>query len=308
MKKFFKWLGILVLGILVIGVIAVLIVINKFTKQSKVEYAVNFTEIAIPTDSASLARGAIIAQSTCTSCHGGDFAGTPFFEDEKLGSIPAPNITKGGRTKNYTVKDWQRTLRYGVKPDGHGAFIMPSTEFNHLSDSDLGSLIAYMQTVPVSDKQWPDPSLTTLSKILAGAGMFGVMYPASVIDMSDTKPRTNPPPGPTVEYGAYTVAFHGCKSCHGEQLNGYISPDPLSPPGANITPAGNIGKWSLDQFKNTLRTGETPEGKKLDTKFMPWTAIGLMTDMEAEAVFNYLRSMPALDDSEDLAKYKEKNQ
>lgn len=307
MKKFFKWLGIVILGLVIIIVIAALILVNKFSRQSKTTFAVEFNEIPLPTDSASLARGEVLALSTCTSCHGGDFAGTPFFEDPTLGSIPAPNITKGGRTKDYTIKDWQRTLRYGVKPDGHGAFIMPSKEFNHMSDNDLAALVAYMQTVPVNDKQWPDPEMSFLAKVMAGAGLFGVMYPAQEIDMSDTKPRTNPPPGPTVEYGAYTAAFHGCNVCHGEKLNGYISPDPISPPGANITGGGNFGKWSLDQFKSTLRSGETPEGKKLDPKFMPWNGIGLMTDMELEALYNYLKSVPALDDSEELAEYKEKH-
>jgi mono/diheme cytochrome c family protein len=184
---------------------------------------------------------------------------------------------------------------------------MPCKTIGMMSDNDLGSLIAYMKTVPVSDKTWPDPSFTFMSKVMAGAGMFGSLYEAELIDLTDNKPKTNPEPGPTVEYGEYTVGFHGCKSCHGETLNGFLGPDPVSPPGANITPGGNIGKWSLDQFKETLQTGLTPEGKKLDPKFMPWTAMGQMTEMELEAVYNYLKTVPAMSDSEEIMKWNEKN-
>lgn len=307
MKKFFNWLGIIILGLIVIVVVAALVLANKYNKMSDKTYEVNVPEIAIPSDSASLARGAVLAASICTACHGGDFTGTAFFDVPSIAKIPAPNITSGGRTKSYTDKDWVRTLRYGVKPDNHGVFIMPSNSIGLMSDADLGSLIAYMKTIPPSDKTWPDPSFTFMSKVMAGAGMFGVLYEAEEIDLQDNKPRTAPPPGPTIEYGAYTISFHGCKSCHGQTLNGFKSPDPVSPPGANITPGGHIGKWSLDQFKETLRTGTTPEGKNLDPKFMPWEAIGLMTDLEMEATYNYLKSVPAMSDSEEIIKWEEKN-
>ncbi len=307
MRKFFKWLGIVVGLIIVIIVIAALVLANKYNKMAANTYEVNVPEIAVPDDSASLARGAVIAASLCTSCHGGDFTGTEFFNEPKIAVVPAPNITNGGRTKDYTTKDWVRTVRYGVKPDNHGLFIMPSKDMGMMSDEDLGCLIAYMKTVPTSDKTWPDPHFTFMSKVMAGAGLFGDLYHADIIDLTDTKPRTAPEPGPTVEYGAYTVSFHGCKSCHGESLNGFKSPDPVSPPGANITIGGNFGKWSLEQFVETLRTGTTPEGKKLDKEFMPWTALGLMTDMELEAVYNYLKSVPSMPDSEEIVKWNEDN-
>lgn len=307
MQKVLKWLGIAILSLVVIVVAAALLLANKYNKMADVTYTVSVPEIQVPTDSASLARGAVLAASVCSSCHGGDFAGSEFFNEPKIAIIPAPNITTGGRTKDYTTADWVRTIRYGTKPDGHGVFIMPSKDMGMMSDQDMGCLIAYLKSVPASDKMWPDPEFTFMSKVMAGAGLFGDLYHAAIIDMSDTKPRTAPEPGPTVAYGAYTVGFHGCASCHGENMNGFKTPDPVSPPGANITIGGNFGKWSLEQFSNTLRSGTTPEGKELDPKFMPWNAIGLMTDMEIEAVYNYLKSLPAMPDDEELAKYKEKN-
>jgi hypothetical protein len=42
-----------------------------------------------------------------------------------------------------------------------------------------------------------------------------------------------------------------------------------------------------------LRTGVTPEGKKLNPKFMPWTMTKDMTDDELKAIYLYLKSLPA---------------
>lgn len=308
MRKFLKGVGITILCLLVIIVIASFVMINKYKKMSKVTYEANAKEIPILTDSASLVRGASLAASICSSCHGGDFSGTMFFDVKELGQVAAPNITPGGKPKNYSDLDYVRSIKYGVKPDGHGLFVMPVEDFNYMSDADLGSLIGYLKSVPASDKTWPDSKFTTMAQILAGAGMFGNLYNAEIVDLTDNKSIVAPEPSTSVEYGQYTMRIHGCWTCHGEQLNGMKSPDPSSPPGANITPKGNFGRWSLAQFSETLHSGVTPEGKTLNNEYMPWVTLGLMTDVELEALYNYLKSLPPLDDAEVLAKWKTKNE
>ena len=307
MRKLFKWVGIILLTVIVILAITILFLVNKTNNMAKNTFEVQLPKLTAASDSASLVRGEVIANSLCSGCHGGDFGGTEFFKDDATGSIPAPNITSGGVTKNYTDADWVRIIRYGVKPDKHGAMIMPSKEMGTMSNNDLAALIGYLKTVPPSNKAWGAPQFTLFSKVLAGAGLFGVLYHAQEIDLNDTTAIVGPEPGSTVAYGAYTVGFHGCKTCHGDKLNGLKSPDPISPPGSNITKGGNLGKWNLDQFKTTLKTGTTPEGHSMDPKFMPWVAIGQMSDVELEAVFQYLNSVPALSDDESVVKWKEKN-
>ncbi len=308
MRKFLKGVGITILCLLVIIVIASFVLINKYKKMSNVTYEASPSAIPILSDSASLVRGASLAASSCTGCHGGNFSGTMFFDVEGLGQVPAPNITPGGKTKNYTDLDYVRSIKYGVKPNGHGLFVMPVEAFNYMSDEDLGSLIGYLKSIPANDKTWPESKFTTMAQIMAGAGLFGKLYNAEIIDLKDNKPIIAPEPSTNIEYGLYTMRIHACWTCHGEQLNGLKSPDPASPPGSNITPKGNLGRWSLDQFAETLHSGVTPEGKTLNDKFMPWATVGLMTDVELEAVYNYLKSIPALDDAEVLAKWKIKNQ
>ena len=307
MRKFLKWTGIVILCLGLIIVIASFIMINKYKKMATVEYEANPTPITTLTDSASLVRGASIAASLCSGCHGGDLAGKEFFNVPELGVVPAPNITRGGRTKDYSDVDYVKAIKYGVKPDGHGLFVMPVEDFNYMSDADLGALIGYLKSVPASDKTWADPTFTTMAQIMAGAGLFGTLYNAELVDLNNNKPIVAPEPGTDIAYGEYTLRIHGCWTCHGEKLNGNKSPDPASPPGSNITPGGNFGKWSLDQFKDAMRNGVTPENLKLDPEFMPWPSLGLMTDVEMEAVYNYLKSMPVAEDAEVVVKWKEKN-
>src|SRR5207237_9476475 len=108
----------------------------------------------------------------------------------------------------------------------------------------------------------------------AGSVAFSHLYNVEILDMSDILPRTAPESATDASYGKYTMLIHGCWTCHGEGLNGNKSPDPTSPPGENITTGGHFGKWDIDQFKNTLRTGTTPEGKMLNPDYMPWDAFG----------------------------------
>jgi len=49
-----------------------------------------------------------------------------------------------------------------------------------------------------------------------------------------------------------------------------------------------VGHWTDAQFIQTMRTGVTPEGRKLDGKYMPWQAVGTLHDDELRALHMYL--------------------
>lgn len=59
-----------------------------------------------------------------------------------------------------------------------------------------------------------------------------------------------------------------------------------------MTPSGDLGHWTFDDFATTVRTGQTPEGKVLDPSVMPWPIATRMTDVELEALWLYLQSLP----------------
>lgn len=296
MKKALKWIGIILLGILLIGAIAAFYLKSKFENLDKRNFSYSPKIIQIPSDSASLARGKLLSVG-CRECHGSDLGGKDFFNDPAIGFMSSPNLTpgKGSATEKYTDIDWLNALRHGINPRGKPLMVMPSEAIGLLNDIDLGALIAYLKSAPPVDKPKGPTHFTFMASVMAGAGLFGNLYPHDIIDHQAVENIKIIPISNSTAYGEYFTKFHGCATCHGKNFNGGASPDPVSPPSPNITTKGNFGKWSLDQFKQTLRTGTTPEGKILDPKFMPWAGIGVHSDIEIEALYNYLKSIPPMD-------------
>jgi mono/diheme cytochrome c family protein len=103
-----------------------------------------------------------------------------------------------------------------------------------------------------------------------------------------------PAASPDPAYGKYLARL--CSGCHGEGLSG--GPIPGAPPSMpiplNITPdATGIGGWSLEDFKQVLKTGKRKkDGRKLD-EMMPVESFGQFDDVEMQALFSYLQSLPA---------------
>jgi cytochrome c553 len=95
-----------------------------------------------------------------------------------------------------------------------------------------------------------------------------------------------PEVGANVAYGEYLSGL--CTSCHGAGLEGAQSPDPASPPAPNLRAAG---AWTEAQFIQTMRTGVTPSGHRMDTQFMPWESVGKLDDAELRALWLYLQSL-----------------
>ncbi len=67
------------------------------------------------------------------------------------GQIFAANITPDKETGigNWTDGEKIRAIREGISKDGHMLFpMMPYPNYRFLSDTDVQSLVAYMNTVP----------------------------------------------------------------------------------------------------------------------------------------------------------------
>ncbi|MDX1939944.1 MAG: c-type cytochrome [Saprospiraceae bacterium] len=296
MKKILKWTGIVLLGLIIVAGLSAFIITSNVAKRMNKVYHVQPAPLVIPSDSASLAKGKQLTLVHCAECHGENLGGTEFFNDPSLAVIPAPNITpgKGGKGSLYQDEDWIRVIRHGVKKDGKPAMIMPSDNFQYMSDTDLGALIAYLKTLPPVDQEWSAPQYTFFSKILMGLGAFGQVLDAEVIDHDARKNITAPTVAPTAEYGAYLVSISSCRTCHGEQLNGFKDPNPQAPLAPNITTGGALGQWSEAQFMQTMRSGVTPDNRTIDSKFMPWKAFAKMSDEELIAIYRYLQAQPKL--------------
>ncbi len=65
---------------------------------------------------------------------------------------------------------------------------------------------------------------------------------------------------------------------------------------ANLTPdsATGIGKWTQDQFVNTLKTGKHLGTGRNILPPMPWNWFSQMTESDLESMYLYLRTIPAI--------------
>lgn len=295
MSRFLKYLGYAVGGlILVVGVASVVVYVASNAKLKKT-YAVSVRPVAIPTDAAALERGRHIAQTRgCLECHGADFGGAKVVEDGAMGRLYGANLTRGtgGRVAEFRDEDWVRAIRHGVAPDGRGLFLMPSEEYAHFSDEDLGAVIAFVKSVPPVNRARVPIQLGPVSRVLLATGKMKLA--AETIDHARLQPASVTA-AVTVEYGRYIAA--GCVGCHGPNYSGgriEIGP-PDWPPAANLTPhaSGHLAQWSEADFLKTLRTMKRPDGTDLNP-VMP-KAFGQMNDVELKALFLFLKSVPPVE-------------
>lgn len=289
--KIISWIvGIVVMLVAVAGVTAYV----RSNAALKKHYDVAVRPLVIPTDAAAMAQGQHLAETRgCNDCHGKDYAGGKVIEDGAMGILHAPNLTRGhgGRVATFTDADWVRAIRHGVGPDGRGLFIMPSEEYQHLSDADLGALIAFLKTVPAVDRERVPTSLGPVSRALLATGKMKLA--AEVIDHAHIQPAVVTP-GVTIEYGRYIAA--SCVGCHGPNFSGGkidIGP-PSWPHAANLTPheSGHLAKWSEADFLNAIRTAKRPDGSELNP-VMP-RVFGQMNDVELKALWLFFKSLPAV--------------
>lgn len=296
MKRVLKALKIIAISIVAIVVVAALAVYGFSEARYRNQYAVTPRAVAIHSDSASIARGAHLVHSFggCAECHGANLGGKVVFDDPAIGRVYGANLTrgKGGLGASLTTADIVRALTHGVGRDGRPLKVMPSSDYAHLSDSDIAALVAYVQSTPPVDAEQPPVTVGPVGRALFLAGKLPILH-AERIDHVAVQSSRSVVAGPTAEYGEYVAAV-GCKGCHGQSLAGgpIEGGAPDWPPAANLTAAGKLARWTEADFAQVLRTGKRPDGSTVNV-VMPVRQMKNMTDEEIHALWLYLRTLPA---------------
>ena len=271
MKRFFKWIGILLGGLIGLVLLAGVVLYFIGTRDLAQRYTnVAVEKISIPTGAEAIARGKHIATIwSCTKCHGEDLGGRVITRDPLIGQIPfmvaisASNLTagKGGIGGSYSNTDWVRAIRHGVMPDNEVEVYMYGY-FSTMSDGDLGDLIAYIKQVLPVDSQLPSSNYGPIFPILAAAGPF--KPEAELIDQGAPH-RADVTPGVTREYGQYLSVL--CTACH---------------PNA----ARELQSWNQTDFVHTFHRGVLPNGTSFGSTMSSKTFKEL-DDTELDALWLY---------------------
>jgi mono/diheme cytochrome c family protein len=289
--KVLKWVGISIGGILLL-LLATVYTTSEIRMNRT--YKIKKERITIPTDDLAIERGKHLfgAVAKCVDCHGEDLGGHTILDEPLIGTFAGPNLTrgKGGLGGVLKDEDYVRAIRHTVGRDGKPLAAMPSENW-HISDEDLGAIIAYIKSAPPVDRPSVESSFGPVIRLMLMLGE--VQLGAEEIDHTAKHPPT-PPAGPTAEYGQHLVMIGGCVGCHGPGLTGGAIPGapPDFPHAQNLTPepTTGLGKWSEDDFLRALRTGKRPDGTELRDP-MPWKVIAKMSPDELHAIWLYLRTL-----------------
>ncbi|MEO7998432.1 MAG: cytochrome c, partial [Gemmatimonadaceae bacterium] len=139
-----------------LGTVVVLIVLlagfvsMKSSSMMTKKYNPPVEPITVVSDSTALARGShlVTVVGKCVECHDQDLGGKIFVNDPAFARIVASNLTKGkgGVGSKYTDAEMSVAIRHGIRRDSTSALLMPSAEYQVLSDEDVAAVIAYVRS------------------------------------------------------------------------------------------------------------------------------------------------------------------
>lgn len=266
-----------------------------------------------------LARGRYLAEGvlSCTSCHserdwkfygrpviGPHGAGGECFAEEAGfdGNVCSANITPD---KETGIGDWTdgeilRAFREGIGRDGKAlAPVCPYEDSRSLSDEDAKSVVVYLRSLKPVRHQVAE------KRVSFPTSFFIKMVPRPL-----SAPVPSPDPADSVAYGKYLSTVGHCRFCH-TQVDERFQPLPgmtfaggmehHGPWGTvrstNLTPhQTGIGHWKKENFIGIFRAFSTltPADAAHNTP-MPWPSLATMTDADLGAIYDYLRTLPPVD-------------
>ena len=312
MKRFAKWLSLILLVLACLAAAAITFTIGwRPFIGPRVRPLTARTFERTPQ---RLERGRYIAtaRSGCIWCHSPhtwDAPGAPIVPGKEgagelwpapgmPGRIVAPNLTPDPETGigPWTDDQLARAIREGISHDGRALFpIMPYVLFRRMSDEDLASVVVYLRSIPPVRNSLPSTEVIFPVRYLIN----GVPQPV-ISPVPDLAPNSDP-----VTHGAYLVNMAGCGECHtpqdkGRQFPGmdfaggsvFLGLGPFLPTvaSANITPdPSGISYYDEALFLEVMRTG-TVKARQL-SPVMPFNVYKNLTDDDLKAIFAYLRTM-----------------
>lgn len=282
---------------------------------------------------ARLARGTYLVEhvSHCLECHSGldlDRFGQPpkagqlgqggMVFDARFGGVPgmvaAQNITPD---PDYGIGRWTdgevlRAFREGVDKNGDALFpMMPYSYYHAMSDEDARSVLVYLRSLAPVHNQVPKKRID---------------FPVNLLIKSVPKPVDGPIEAPNddtdhLAYGKYLVTIAGCRECHTQHdAHGQLVPGRefaggfsmairagdgtvrhVVPPNITPHPTAFFGTATKESWIGRVKAFAGMDGDKAPTvppgrnTHMAWTAYAGMTDRDLGAIYDYLKTIPPIE-------------
>lgn len=292
--KYLRYLAYGIGGLLLIVAVGYALVSYLVHARMTAEYHPSLSVPEVKPTPELIERGRHVARIRgCRDCHGMNYGGKVFIDDPMMGRYAGSNLTSGdgGIASRYDVDDWVRAIRHGIGPDGKPLVFMPSYEYDTIGNRDLAGLIAFLESRAPVDNLPPSVDVGPMSKVLYLSGSLPQLVSAERIDHTASVSRA-PEPSVSVKYGRYIAT--SCTGCHGKTLSGGPIPGvpPSWPKASNLTfHESGLKEWTFSDFETLMRTGRTPSGDTVASRYMPWKNFRHMSDTEVRAVWVYLESL-----------------
>jgi cytochrome c553 len=240
-------------------------------------YDVALTSFRAPTDPLSIESGRRLATIYgCNNCHAAAMNGTVLYDEPGIARISAPNVSR--IVKEYSDAELERLIRHGVKRDGTSTWIMPAPMFSHLTDEDLGNIIAYVRTTPPIDGVERELTIRPLGRI----GIVMNKFRPLATEVAAERTASAPDRADPMSHGKYLV-MTACTECHGAKLEGS---DIVKAPSLLVAAA-----YSKEQFAQLMRTGTGIGNRQLGLMSeVGQVRFSSFTDAEVDAVRTYLEA------------------
>lgn len=277
MTRVFHVLGLGLLAIAVLSGLALSLIYLASEPQLRRTYEVELRPIFVPTDAASIEEGRRLAtiRGCSDGCHGKGVSGTVFWYAPWTGRMVAPDLTRVAA--QLSDPELERVIRQGVRKNGRTTWGMPSSMFYHLSDRDLGTIIAFLRSLPTGSGPETEVSFGPLGRIEILKNplyAYAEEIAAGAPWMSEADARGEHALG---RYLALTV----CTECHGMALTGA---DDGTAPNLAI-----VAAYSKPAFERLMTTGAPVGGQKLGLmEEVAITRFSQLTKVEVDALYNYL--------------------
>jgi len=265
-------------GVLILAVLAVVVLYGASEYLLRRTYDVALEPVVVPSDAESIAEGRRLAtiRGCNDGCHGkgvsgGEFLAGPWY----YGGMVAPDLTRVAAT--HSDAELARVIRRGVRKNGRSTFGMPSTMFFHLTDADLGPIIAFLRSLPVGS----GPEAAVRFGPLARLELVTRPYYAYATEIERDSPWTTEAelqgPHGRGRYLALTV----CTECHDMNLKGS---DDGSTPDLTV-----VGSYSAGDFARLMQDGIAVGGRELPMMSeIARVRFSQFQDEEVRALYDFL--------------------
>lgn len=279
MKKTLRWLGFGVVLASVLAGSAIAYVYVATEPLVRRQYDLSIRPIAVPTDAAAVAEGRRLSliRGCFDGCHGKGASGGVFWDERWVGRLVAPDLTRVAA--DMSDPELERVIRRGVRKDGTSTWGMPSSMFYHLSDDDLGKIIAFIRSLPLGDGPATQAWIGPLWRLDL---MHDRLLPYAEEIARDAPWMTAEELQGEQGRGRY-LALTVCSECHSMDLNGATDG---SAPNLAI-----VAAYSEPQFAKLMQTGIPLGGQKLGLmELVALKRFSNFTDEEVRELYRYLRS------------------